>query len=68
MTPITFVCIRCGGKAVRMGKSARYCLDCSVKRDAARSHSERSKAREKARRCAETPEERKKLMRAWGFA
>ena len=45
MTPVTFICTRCGGKAVRMGKSARYCLDCSVKRDAARSHSERSKAK-----------------------
>ena len=66
--PVAFRCARCGGKAVRVNKSARYCLGCSVERDAERGHSARRKAQDKARRCAETPEAQRELMRAWGFA
>ena len=64
---VAFVCQHCGGKAVRGNGSARYCLACSVSRNKKRMQTERSKALAKARQCADTPEARRELMRAWGF-
>jgi hypothetical protein len=62
----------CGKPVIRRHGAARYTLDCSLRiyREVQRKRcaSVRARLRAKARRVAESPEEREALMADWGVA